>query len=69
MNHDTETLIITVRNHRVILDVDLANLYNVAPKRLNEQVKRNRSRFPDDFMFQLEDQEVKFCGRKLRPQN
>lgn len=65
MNHDTETLIITVRNHRVILDVDLANLYNVAPKRLNEQVKRNRSRFPDDFMFQLEDQEVKI----LRSQN
>jgi len=37
----------------VILDADLATLYGVSTKRLNEQVKRNRSRFPDDFMFQL----------------
>jgi hypothetical protein len=59
MNKDVESLIITVRGQRVIVDVDLANLYNVAPKRLNEQVKRNRDRFPEDFMFQLEDQEVK----------
>lgn len=59
MIKDIGTLIITIRGHRVILDVDLAMLYNVAPKRLNEQVKRNRARFPEDFMFQLEDQEVK----------
>src|SRR5258708_14323668 len=38
---------------RVILDADLAALYGVSTKRLNEQVKRNRSRFPSDFMFQL----------------
>jgi hypothetical protein len=37
----------------VILDTDLALLYGVATKRLNEQVKRNRARFPEDFMFQL----------------
>ncbi len=37
----------------VILDADLAALYGVSTKRLNEQVKRNRGRFPDDFMFQL----------------
>jgi hypothetical protein len=36
-----------------MLDTDLARLYGVSTKRLNEQVKRNRDRFPDDFMFQL----------------
>jgi hypothetical protein len=55
---ELETIIITLRGSRIILDIDLANLYGVSPKRLNEQVKRNRGRFPDDFMFQLEDQEV-----------
>ena len=50
---DITTLIITVRNKRVILDRDLAGLYGTTTKRLNEQVKRNRSRFPEDFMFQL----------------
>ncbi len=39
------------------LDHDLAELYQVLTKRLNEQVKRNRSRFPDDFMFQLSEDE------------
>ena len=42
-----------VRGSEVILDSDLARLYEVTPKRLNEQVKRNPSRFPQDFMFQL----------------
>ena len=41
----------------MILDADLATLYGVSTKRLNEQVKRNRSRFPDDFMFQLTSDE------------
>jgi len=50
---DITTLIITVRGKRVILDRDLAGLYGTTTKRLNEQVKRNRNRFPDDFMFQL----------------
>jgi|LakMenEpi03Aug12_release.lakeMendotaPanAssembly.Ray.scaffolds.fasta_scaffold851166_1 hypothetical protein len=65
MIKDIDTLIITIRGHRVILDVDLAMLYNVAPKRLNEQVKRNRARFPDDFMFHLEDQEVKILRSQI----
>jgi C4-dicarboxylate-specific signal transduction histidine kinase len=43
---------------KVILDVDLAAVYGVSVKRLNEQVKRNKGRFPEDFMFQLEDHEV-----------
>lgn len=47
-----------IRGHRVMLDIDLATLYEVPAKRLNEQVKRNLERFPDDFMFQLTNQEL-----------
>ncbi|WP_291286384.1 ORF6N domain-containing protein [Flavobacterium sp.] len=47
-----------IRNQKVILDSDLALLYDVETKRLNEQVKRNLSRFPSDFMFQLTDNEL-----------
>jgi len=42
-----------VRGHKVMISGDLASLYGVPVKRLNEQVKRNEKRFPDDFMFQL----------------
>jgi hypothetical protein len=45
--------ILWVRERKVILDADLAELYGTQTKRLNEQVKRNRGRFPDDFLFQL----------------
>jgi hypothetical protein len=48
-----------IRGMRVMLDTDLAELYEVPTKRLNEQVNRNRDRFPDDFAFQLTLQEVK----------
>jgi hypothetical protein len=48
-----EKAIYLIRSQRVILDRDLAALYGVTPKRLNEQVKRNHHRFPGDFMFQL----------------
>ena len=46
-----------IRGHKVMLDKDLADLYDVPTYRLNEQVKRNMSRFPEDFMFQLTVQE------------
>jgi len=46
-----------IRNQKVMLDSDLASLYEVETKRLNEQVKRNLSRFPEDFMFQLTENE------------
>lgn len=46
-----------IRNEKVMLDSDLAELYGVETKRLNEQVKRNIDRFPDDFMFQLTETE------------
>jgi hypothetical protein len=45
--------ILMIREHKVMLDADLADLYGVTTKRLNEQVKRNQGRFPPDFMFQL----------------
>lgn len=46
------------RGEKVLLDFDLATLYGVATKALNQAVKRNRERFPDDFMFQLTTEEV-----------
>jgi hypothetical protein len=54
-----ENKIIVLRGRRVMLDADLAEIYGVTTKRLNEQVKRNRSRFPEDFMFQLKSSEAK----------
>ena len=48
-----EGIILLIRGEKVILDADLAMLYGVTTKRLNEQVKRNRNRFPIDFIFQL----------------
>ncbi|MBI4468853.1 MAG: ORF6N domain-containing protein [Acidobacteria bacterium] len=47
-----------IRGHKVMLDADLAELYGVNTKRLNEQVKRNLGRFPTDFMFQLTRKEA-----------
>jgi hypothetical protein len=49
--------ILLIRGQKVMLDSDLAELYQVTTKRLNEQVKRNQDRFPDDFMFQLTKEE------------
>ena len=49
--------ILIIRKHKVMLDTDLANIYGVKTGRLNEQVKRNKDRFPIDFMFQLTDKE------------
>ncbi|MBO4481766.1 MAG: ORF6N domain-containing protein, partial [Bacteroidales bacterium] len=48
-----QNLIYIIRGKRVMLDFDLARLYQVETRRLNEQVKRNHERFPEDFMFQL----------------
>jgi len=52
-----ESAILLIRGQKVILDMDLARLYGVTTKRLNEQVKRNRKRFPADFMFRLTEEE------------
>lgn len=53
-----EKKILLIRGHKVMLDSDLAELYGVATKVLVQAVKRNLNRFPDDFMFQLNNQEV-----------
>jgi hypothetical protein len=55
---DLEDLIHEVREQKVILDADLARIYGVTTKRLNEQVKRNQERFPGDFAFQLTVEEA-----------
>ena len=52
-----------IRSHKVMLDADLAQLYGVPTRRLNEQVKRNRKRFPEDFMFRLPRKEVDELNR------
>jgi hypothetical protein len=56
-NINIESLIRIIRGHKVMLDADLAMLYGVTTSRLNEQVKRNINRFPDDFMFQVTKEE------------
>ncbi|OGI04260.1 MAG: hypothetical protein A2Y25_09305 [Candidatus Melainabacteria bacterium GWF2_37_15] len=53
-----ENKIYIIRGHRVMLDSDLAELYEVETKVLNQAVKRNIDRFPEDFMFQLTEEEV-----------
>ena len=55
-----ERRIYLIRGQKVMLDSDLAKLYGVTTKRLNEQVRRNNSRFPPDFMFQLTAEEAKY---------
>ena len=60
-----ERCILLIRGHKVMLDSDLAKLYGVSVGRLNEAVKRNLGRFPDDFMFQLTQKETEI----LRCQN
>src|SRR5271170_56306 len=55
--------ILILRGHRVLLDSELAALYGVTTKRLNEQVKRNAERFPDDFMFRLTRTETEALNR------
>ena len=49
--------ILTIRNQKVMLDRDLATLYGVETKRLKEAIRRNRARFPSDFMFELNEEE------------
>ena len=64
-----ENRILSLRGKQVMLDRDLAELYGVETKRINEQVKRNIERFPDNFMFKLTKNEVSelvaICDRFL----
>ena len=60
-----EKKIILIRGQKVMLDADLAEIYGVSTKALNQAVKRNIQRFPEDFMFQLTEQEKGRGGHKL----
>jgi hypothetical protein len=60
---NVESRILTIRGQKVILDSDLAAIYGVTTKRLNEQVKRNARRFPPDFLFQLTRDEAETAVR------
>jgi hypothetical protein len=60
-----ETVIHTVRGEKVILDVDLARIYGVTTKRLNEQVKRNARRFPADFAFRVGKAELELLTEQI----
>jgi ORF6N domain-containing protein len=53
-----ERKIYLIRGHKVMIDVDLADLYGVTTSRLNQQVRRNEKRFPEDFMFRLDNGEA-----------
>src|SRR4026209_2076258 len=65
-----ERAILLIRGEKVMLDSDLASIYGVTTKRLNEQVKRNPGRFPSGFMFKLTEEEklevVAKCARLAR---
>jgi hypothetical protein len=60
-----ERRIYLIRGHKVMIDEDLAELYGVSTSRLNEQVRRNRKRFPDDFMFQLTKGETEILRSQI----
>ena len=62
---DYQTLIYEFRGHKVMLDFDLAALYGVETKRLKEQVRRNISRFPEDFMFELNKDEFEYLRSQI----
>ncbi|MBM4298855.1 MAG: ORF6N domain-containing protein [Deltaproteobacteria bacterium] len=64
-----ERSILILRGHKVLLDADLAAIYGVTTKRLNEQVRRNLSRFPADFMFQLTSQEAESLRSQFATSN
>ena len=60
-----ESMIYVIRNQKVMLDFDLARIYGYETKRFNEQVKRNIEKFPDDFMFQLNEIETDIISRSI----
>ncbi|WP_398361069.1 ORF6N domain-containing protein [Segatella bryantii] len=64
-----KAMIRLIRGQQVMLDSDLAFLYGVETRRLNEQVKRNMERFPSDFMFQLTKEEFDFLKSQIAISN
>ncbi len=66
---DIKSMIYVIRNQQVMLDSDLAMLYQVETKRLNETVKRNIARFPEEFRFQLTAEETEFLRSQIATLN
>lgn len=66
---DIKSLIYVIRNQQVMIDSDLAMLYQVETKRLNEAVKRNIARFPEEFRFQLTEEEAKSLRSQIATSN
>src|SRR5262249_37293355 len=62
-------LVFFIRGEKVMFDADLAKLYGLTTKRLNEQLRRNRERFPEDFAFQLTVAEVEFLRSQIATSN
>jgi hypothetical protein len=69
LTEDVDRIIYVIRGRRVMLDSDLAKIYGVTTKRLNEQVRRNRTRFPEDFMFQLTQEELENWRSQIATSN
>ena len=65
ISNQIESQIFTIRGMQVMTDYDLAKLYNVETKRLNEQVKRNINRFPENFRFQLTQSEWEYMWSQI----
>lgn len=65
INKEIQSRIYTIRGIQVMLDVDLAELYDVEVRRLNEQVKRNVERFPESFRFQLTDSDMEILKSQV----
>jgi len=63
--HSITSLIYLIRGEKVMLDFDLAKLYGVETRRLKEQVRRNISRFPEDFMFEITNEETKILRSQV----
>jgi hypothetical protein len=68
VEHITRSILV-LRGHKVLLDAELAALYEVSTKRFNEQVRRNRKRFPEDFMFQLTAEELAALRSQIAASN
>ena len=58
-----------IRGKKVMIDRDLAEMYGVETRRLNEQIKRNEKRFPEDFMFQLTEKELQDWKSQIATSN
>ena len=62
-------LILEIRGQRVIIDKDVAEIYGVETKRVNEAVKNNSNKFPDDYFFQVTDDEFEYLRSKFSTAN